>query len=68
MHSATTANNTQTATTQPLRQSWQPPAIVLERSLEVSAQGGPPQPGYSPQGFLGPLGTSGGKGTCANVT
>lgn len=46
------------------RQPWEPPAIVFERSLEVSAQGGPPQPGFGPQGFLGPLGTSGGKGTC----
>ncbi len=46
------------------RKPWQPPTIVLERPLEVSAQGGPPQPGYGPQGFLGPLGTSGGKGTC----
>ncbi len=46
------------------RKRWEPPAIVLERSLEVSAQGGPPQPGFAPQGFLGPLGTSGGKGTC----
>ncbi len=46
------------------RQPWQPPAIVFERSLEVSAQGGPPDPGFAPQGFLGPLGTSGGKGTC----
>ncbi len=49
------------------RKPWQPPAIVLERSLEVSAQGGPPQPGFG-QGFLGPLGTSGGKGTCSIVT
>lgn len=46
------------------RQPWEPPAIVFERSLEVAAQGGPPQPGFAPQGFLGPLGTSGGKGTC----
>lgn len=46
------------------RQPWEPPAIVFERSLEAAAQGGPPEPGFAPQGFLGPLGTSGGKGTC----
>lgn len=64
MTTTATVNNAQTAVQRPLRQPWHPPAIVLERSLEVSAQGGPPQPGFSPQGFLGPLGTSGGKGTC----
>ncbi len=45
------------------RQPWEEPEIVLERLLLVSAQegpqGGPPQPG-----FIGPLGTSGGSGTC----
>lgn len=47
------------------RQPWEPPAIVFERSLEVSAQGGPPgPPGFGPQGFLGPLGTSGNSGNC----
>lgn len=47
------------------RKHWEAPAIVLERSLEVSAQGGPPSgPVGAPSGFLGPLGTSGGAGTC----
>ncbi len=51
-------------TPQPGRKRWEAPAIVLERSLEVSAQGGPPQPYAPPRGFLGPLATSGGVGTC----
>ncbi len=38
---------------------WEEPAIVLERSLEAAAQGGPPSaPGGAPQGYLGPLGLS----------
>jgi hypothetical protein len=41
-----------------LRKRWEVPSIVLERSLEVSAQGGPP--GGAPKGFLGPLSASGG--------
>ena len=45
------------------RKSWEAPRIVLERSLEVSAQGGPPG---APNGFIGPLSTSGGAGTCGN--
>lgn len=42
------------------RKPWVEPAIVLERSLAVAAQGGPPgQPqGGPPSGFLGPLGLS----------
>lgn len=47
------------------RQPWQAPAIVFERSLEATAQGGPPQPPFQQvQGFLGPLGTSGNTGQC----
>lgn len=43
------------------RKQWEAPAIVLERSLEVSAQGRPP--GDPPtSGFVGPLGFSGGLG------
>ena len=47
---------------------WEDPFISVERGLEVSAQGGPPgdgpaKPGPAPA-FLGPLGTSGGSGTC----
>ncbi len=45
------------------RKPWRTPAIVLERSLEVAAQDGPPKgPMSAPGGFLGPLGTSGGLG------
>ena len=52
-------------TTPSPRKPWQPPAIVLERSLEVTAQGGPPKgPVGAPGGFLGPLSGSGGAGTC----
>jgi hypothetical protein len=40
------------------RKRWEAPSIVLERSLEVSAQGGPPS--GAPSGFLGPLSASGG--------
>ena len=59
------ADNESTIVSQPDRKPWQPPAIVLERSLEVSAQDGPPKgPMAAPGGFLGPLGTSGGSGTC----
>ncbi len=48
------------------RKRWEAPCIVLERSLEVSAQGGPPTGGQGgvPNGFIGPLGLSGSKGTC----
>jgi hypothetical protein len=48
------------------RKRWEEPCIVLERGLEVSAQGSPPgsNPFQPPNGFLGPLGTSGGSGTC----
>lgn len=63
----TTTSQTETSTTQPGRKPWQPPAIVLERSLEVSAQGGPPQgPMAGPSGFLGPLSASGGSGQCGS--
>jgi hypothetical protein len=51
--------------TLPARQRWEAPAIILERSLQVSAQDGPPNPvGGPPNGFLGPLGTSGDTGNC----
>jgi hypothetical protein len=56
-------SNTDT-TPQPGRKLWEAPAIVLERSLEVSAQDGPPQPYAAPNGYLGPLFSSGNKGTC----
>lgn len=50
---------------QPARRRWQAPAVIFERSLEAAAQDGPPKgPMGAPNGFLGPLGTSGGKGTC----
>ena len=49
-----------------VRKVWEEPRIVLERSLEVSAQDGPP--GFDPtggSGFLGPLSTSAGNNnTC----
>ncbi len=47
----------------PNRRPWETPAIALERSLEASAQGGPPVPPGAPS-FLGPLGTSGNSGQC----
>ncbi len=49
------------------RKAWSEPAIVLERSLLVSAQGpNPGGPNFGPQqpGFIGPLNTSGGTGNC----
>jgi len=49
---------------QPSRKRWEMPAIVLERSLVVSAQDGPPVIPGAPDSFLGPLGTSGGSGNC----
>lgn len=52
----------------PDRRPWQAPAIVLERSLAVSAQDGPPKgPMGGPNGFLGPLGTSGNSGGCGGT-
>ncbi len=48
----------------PTRHPWETPAIVLERSLEASAQGGPPVPPGAPPSFLGPLGVSGDTGQC----
>lgn len=56
----------QANTNLPGRKRWEAPAIVLERSLEVSAQGGPPTgiQGGAPSGFIGPLGTSGSSGGC----
>lgn len=47
-----------------VRQCWEEPAIILERPLQVSAQGGPGGAPGMPQGFLGPLGTSGPDGGC----
>jgi hypothetical protein len=44
---------------QPSREQWEAPAIVLERSLEVSAQDGAPPPALPGGGCLGPLGVSG---------
>lgn len=50
------------------RKVWEPPAIVLERSLLVSAQD--PVPGERraartrPNGLIGPLSASGGGGQC----
>jgi hypothetical protein len=51
------------------RKFWEDPCLTLERALEVSAQGGRPPTGGGPEfrpdrGFLGPLGTSGGTGSC----
>jgi hypothetical protein len=51
------------------RKHWEEPCIALERSLQVSAQGGPPSGappgGPGPQfGFMGPLTGSGQTGTC----
>lgn len=68
MKTSITVNKTD-APTQPARKPWQTPAIVLERSLEVAAQDGPPKgPMAAPGGFLGPLGTSGGSGTCGSYS
>jgi hypothetical protein len=48
--------------------TWEEPAIVLERSLEAAAEGIPPAGRRAARvrsnGFLGPLGTSGGSGNC----
>jgi hypothetical protein len=48
--------------------AWETPAVVLERSLEVAAEGVPPGDRRGARvrrnGFLGPLGTSGGSGLC----
>ena len=56
------------ATLPPARKAWAEPAIVLERSLEVAAEGVPPAGRRGARvrsnGFLGPLGTSGGSGLC----
>ncbi|MGQ9491093.1 MAG: hypothetical protein ACUVR4_05845 [Anaerolineae bacterium] len=59
-----TVHDPKTAAARPPRKRWDAPAIVLERSLEVAAQGGPPNSDGPPSGFLGPLGTSGGSGQC----
>lgn len=60
----TTTNTVHDTQSQPARKSWETPSIVLERSLEASAQGGPPVPPGAPPSFLGPLGTSGDSGQC----
>jgi hypothetical protein len=48
--------------------SWEDPCITLERDLEVRAQSRPPTggaPEFGPlNGFLAPMGTSGGTGQC----
>ncbi len=48
--------------------AWEEPAVVLERPLEVSAQGGGPAGPSNPfdtrSRFLGPLSASGGGGLC----
>ena len=48
----------------PARKAWTEPAIVLERSLEVAAEGVPPADRRGARvrtnGFFGPLGASGG--------
>lgn len=44
-----------------LRKPWEEPAIVIERSLEIAAQGSGPagsNPFGPPSGFIGPLGLS----------
>jgi hypothetical protein len=50
------------------RKAWAEPAILLERSLEVAAEGVPPAGRRGARvrtnGFFGPLGTSGGGGIC----
>ena len=56
-------------TSQPsARKAWAEPVILLERSLEVAAEGVPPTDRRGARersnGFLGPLGTSGGSGLC----
>lgn len=47
---------------------WEDPCMILERALEVRAQGGPPgggpPEGGLDRGFLGPLSASGGSGYC----
>jgi hypothetical protein len=52
----------------PARKAWAEPAILLERSLQVEAEGTPPGDRRGARirrnGFLGPLGTSGGTGSC----
>ena len=52
----------------PARKAWAEPAILLERELEVAAEGVPPGERRAdrlrPTGFLGPLSASGGKGRC----
>jgi hypothetical protein len=55
-----------------IRKAWVDPAIVLERQLLVSAQDSAPGGSFeigpagptNMQSFMGPLGTSGGSGTC----
>ena len=43
---------------------WEPPAILLERSLVIHAQQGIGGMGDSPLGWIGPLSGSGTGGTC----
>lgn len=69
MENRTASHNFAPAPAEPaLRRRWAEPAIVLERALEVAAQrvgpGSNGPAGGPPNGFLGPLGTSGDKGTC----
>lgn len=52
----------------PAKAQWEDPAITLERSLHLQAQGGPPTggpaEGGSTYGFVGPFNTSPPGGNC----
>jgi hypothetical protein len=55
----------QTGSEPAARKRWEEPCIVIERSLEVSAQGGRPGgPPGQPFGYMGPLTGSNIGGTC----
>lgn len=44
--------------------NWEPPAILLERSLVIHAQEGITGPDGMPMGWIGPLNGSGMDGLC----